>query len=41
MLITAWAAGYDTEGLHSVLGYQTLADDARILTTAIAPRCAR
>lgn len=36
VVITAWAAGYNTERPHSALHYQTPADYARALTTAIA-----
>lgn len=39
--ITAWAADYDTEHPHSALDYQTPADYARALTTAIARPAAR
>jgi putative transposase len=40
-LITAWAAGYNTERPHSTLGYQTPAGFALHLTTAIARPAAR
>ncbi len=36
MVIAAWAADYNTERPHSALDYQTPAEDARSLTTAIA-----
>ena len=42
IVIASWAADYNTERPHSALDYQTPADYARTLTTAIArPRCAR
>ena len=36
VVIPAWAADYNTERPHSALNYQTPADYARTLTTAIA-----
>ncbi len=36
VVIAAWAADYNTERPHSALDYQTPADYARALTTAIA-----
>mgnify|MGYP002399660786 CR=1 FL=1 len=36
VVIAAWAADYNTELPHSALDYQTPADYARTLTTAIA-----
>ena len=36
VVITAWATDYNTERPHSALDYQTPADYARTLTTAIA-----
>ena len=39
--IAAWAADYNTERPHSALDYQTPADCARNLTTAIARPAAR
>lgn len=36
VVITAWAADYNTERPHSVLDYKTPADYAQALTTAIA-----
>ena len=36
VVIPAWATGYNTERPHSALNYQTPADYARTLTTAIA-----
>ena len=36
IVIAAWAADYNTERPHSALNYQTPADYARTLTTAIA-----
>ena len=41
ILISAWATDYNTERPHSALDYQTSADDARTLTTAIARPAAR
>lgn len=41
VLIVAWAADDNTECLHSALGYQTSADHALTLTTAIACPAAR
>lgn len=41
VVIAAWAADYNTERPHSALGYQTPADYARALTTAIARPAAR
>ncbi len=35
-MIAAWAVDHNTERPHSALDYQTPADDARTLTTAIA-----
>ncbi|PYE80838.1 putative transposase [Pseudoroseicyclus aestuarii] len=40
-VIAAWAADYNTERPHSALDYQTPADYARALTTAIARPAAR
>ncbi|WP_139307446.1 IS3 family transposase [Rhodovulum sp. ES.010] len=40
-LIAAWVADYNTERPHSALGYQTPADYAQTLTTAIARPAAR
>jgi putative transposase len=40
-MIAAWAADYNTERPHSALDYQTPADYARSLTTAIARHAAR
>ena len=36
IVIAAWAADYNTERPHSALDYQTPADYARTLTTAVA-----
>lgn len=41
VLISAWATDYNTERPHSALGYETPADYARTLTTAIARPAAR
>ena len=41
IVIADWAADYNTERPHSALGYQTPADYARTLTTAIARPAAR
>ena len=41
VVIAAWAAEYNTERPHSALDYQTPADYARTLTTAIARPAAR
>ena len=41
VVIAAWAADYNTERPHSALDYQTPADYARALTTAIARPAAR
>lgn len=41
VLISAWATDYNTELPHSTLGYETPADYARTLTTAIARPAAR
>jgi transposase InsO family protein len=41
IVITAWAADYNTERPHSALDYQTPADYARSLTAAIARPAAR
>ena len=41
IVIAAWAADYNTERPHSALDYQTPADYARTLTTAIARPAAR
>jgi transposase InsO family protein len=41
VVIAAWAADYNTERPHSALDYQTPADHARTLTTAIARPAAR
>jgi len=41
VVIAAWAADYNTERPHSALDYQTPADYARSLTTAIARPAAR
>lgn len=40
-VITAWAADYNTERPHSALDYETPADYARALATAIARPAAR
>ncbi len=40
-VVAAWAADYNTERPHSALDYQTPADYARALTTAIARPAAR
>lgn len=41
VVITAWATDYNTERPHSALDYQTPANYARTLTTAIARPAAR
>ncbi|OWY09407.1 hypothetical protein B6V72_17905 [Thioclava sp. F34-6] len=41
IVIAAWAADYNTERPHSALDYQTPADYARALTSAIARPAAR
>ena len=41
VVIAAWAADYNTERPHSALDYQTPADYAQTLTTAIARPAAR
>ena len=41
IVIAAWAADYNTERPHSALDYQTPADYARALNTAIARPAAR
>ena len=41
VVIAAWAADYNTERPHSALDYQTPADYARALTTAVARPSAR
>ena len=41
VVIAAWAADCNTERPHSALDYQTPADDAPALTTAIARPAAR
>ena len=41
IVIADWAADYNTEHPHSDLGYQTPADYARTLITAIARPAAR
>ena len=41
VVIADWAADYNTERPHSALDYQTPADYARTLTTAIARPAAR
>ncbi|WP_323772210.1 IS3 family transposase [Antarctobacter sp.] len=41
VVISAWATDYNTERPHSALGYETPADYARTLTTAIARPAAR
>lgn len=41
VVIAAWTADYNTERPHSALDYQTPADYARTLTTAIARPAAR
>ena len=41
IVISAWATDDNTERSHSALGYETPADFARTLTTAIARRAAR
>jgi len=41
IVISAWATDYNTERPHSALAYETPADYARTLTTAIARPAAR
>ena len=41
IVITSWVTDYNTERPHSALDYQTPADYARTLTTAIARPAAR